>query len=121
MKALIWAPLTAARGIAESSSTARHARPWGVQPANCIEKLAAVEVTATKTASPSRDRVCTLAPAAPSRSIMACGFWASNAAAAGAGLAVWAFAGGVFDAGAAASDNRAKGRTRHALRIIPDR
>src|ERR1700754_998644 len=70
-----------------SSSTALQARPCGEQPANCIEKLAAVEVTVTNTASSSRRLVCPLAPASLSRPISPCGLVASKPPASVVGLA----------------------------------
>src|SRR4051812_21797413 len=110
LKALTWAEVTGFCGSRLSSSTARQARPCGLQPANCIEKLAAVEVTVTNTASSSRRLVCTLAPAAPRISIRPCGLVASKPAPeAAAGLAAGGLAGaataglaGVGFAGAAA-------------------
>src|SRR5436190_15938225 len=93
LKALTWAEVTGFCGRRLSSRTARQARPCGLQPANCIEKLAAVEVTVTNTASCSRREVCTLAPAAPRISISACGLVASKPAPVAAAAADLAGAG----------------------------
>ena len=115
MKAFICAVVAGPRSMALSSSTALQARPWGVQPANCIENDAAAEVTATKTASSSLRLVCTLAPAAASRSMNDCGLVASNGPAgaagfgAGLGAGVAVLPGAAFEVGALAGASRQTG------------